>query len=59
MSHEVLLEGIAVLEHFEAIRAEEVPGVLVDHSEMAVHLGVERRAVLADLGRAKRMQEVL
>lgn len=36
--HEVLLEGVAVLEHLEAVRAEEVPCVLVYHPEMAIHL---------------------
>lgn len=41
MPHEVLLESIAVLEDLEAVGAEEMPRVLVDHSEVAVHLGVQ------------------
>jgi len=47
--HEVLLEGIAVLEDLQAVGAEQVPRVLVDHSEVAVHLRVQRRAVLTHL----------
>lgn len=51
MPHEVLLEGVAVLEDLEAVGAEQVPRVLVDHAEVAVDLGVERRPVLTDLRR--------
>lgn len=47
--HEVLLEGVAVLEDLQAVGAEQVPRVLVDHSEVAVHLRVQRRAVLTHL----------
>lgn len=36
--HVVLLECVAVLEDLEAVRAEQMPGVLVDHPEMDVHL---------------------
>lgn len=48
--HEMLLEGIAILEDLKTVRAEQVPGVLVDHSEMAIHFRVQRRPVLTDLG---------
>ena len=42
MPHEVLLESVAVLKDFETVRTEQVPRVFVDHSEMAVHLRIER-----------------
>lgn len=41
MPHEVLLEGIAVLKDLETVRAEQVPRVFVDHSEMAIHFRIE------------------
>lgn len=39
--HVMLLEGIAVFEDLQAIGAEQVPRVLVDHPEMDVYLRVE------------------
>lgn len=48
--HVMLLECVAVFEDLQAIRAEEMPSVLVDHPEMDVHLRVERGAILTHLG---------
>lgn len=48
--HVMLLECVAVFEDLQAIWAEQMPSVLVDHPEMDVYLRVERGAILTHLG---------
>lgn len=39
--HVMLLEGIAIFEDLQAIRAQQMPGILVDHPKMDIYLRVE------------------
>lgn len=39
--HVMLLECIAIFEDLQAIRAEQVPSILVDHPKMDIDLRVE------------------
>lgn len=51
--HVMLLECIAVFEDLQAIGAEQMPCVLVDHPKMDIYLRVERGAVLTHLSHRK------
>lgn len=39
--HVMLLECIAIFEDLQAIRAEQMPGILMDHPKMDIYLRVE------------------
>jgi hypothetical protein len=41
VSHVMLLECIAIFEDLQAIRAEQMPGILMDHPKMDIYLRVE------------------
>lgn len=57
--HVMLLECVAVFEDLQAIRAEQMPSVLVDHPEMDVYLRVERGAILTHLANVRHLPRLV
>lgn len=60
--HVMLLECIAIFEDLQAIRAEQMPSILMDHPKMDIYLRVEGGAILthlADIRHLSRLMSIL
>lgn len=57
--HVVLLERIAIFEDFQAIRAEQVPSIFMDHPKMDIYLRVEGGAVLTYLTNIRHLSRLM
>lgn len=55
----MLLECIAVFEDLQAIGAEQMPSVFMDHPKMDIHLRVERGAILTHLTNIRHLSRLM
>lgn len=57
--HVMLLECIAIFEDLQAVRAQQMPSILMDHPKMDIYLRVERGAILTHLANVRHLSRLM
>lgn len=57
--HVVLLEGVAIFEDLQAVWAQQMPSILMDHPKVDIYLRVERGAILTHLANIRHLSRLM